>query len=37
MTIVVKGKMWTVIKKYPNFYLCINKKGIRECFSIYDF
>lgn len=37
MTLVVKGKTWKVIKRYPSFYLCINDYGIRECFSIYDF
>lgn len=35
MTLVVKGKMWNVIKRYPTYYLCIDKYGIRECFSIY--
>lgn len=31
-TNVVKKK-WNILQKYHSFALCVNEKGIRECFS----
>lgn len=35
MTIVVRGKMWLIVKEYQTYYLCLDNKGIRECFCKY--
>lgn len=36
MIITRKGQDWLIKKIYPNFYLCVNKIGIRECFSKFE-
>ena len=36
MIINKKGQEWLVKKIYPNFYLCVNRFGIRECFLKFE-
>lgn len=36
MNEILKKMGYALIKEYPNFILCRNEKGFRECFNLSD-
>lgn len=32
----INGVDYKVLKKYPNFYLCVDNNGFRTCFDDFD-